>query len=388
MKDPDIPIAIPPLPERAWKPTWILKEFDLDLTIEENTPLALYTTFGIGGPARFLVRARTEEQVINSLEFARKNGCPVFILGRGSNLVVSDSGFPGLVLKMEISGITLIDEESGISISAGAGEEWDSLVQNCVGRNLAGIECLSGIPGTVGGTPVQNVGAYGQEVSEVIIRVRVVDRSTCSLIDLGNDDCRFSYRSSIFNTAERERYIVLRVDYSLKLNGEASIRYHDLRRFFDHCNHTPSIHEVREAVLKIRKVKGMVLSDQDPDSRGAGSFFKNPIASPDQTAAAEERAWALGVLAPSERIPRFHAPSGQEKLPAAWFVERAGFRKGFTSGRTGISSKHCLAIINRGGASAQDVVDLMHTIQDRVRTQFGIELHPEPVFLGFGSLNL
>ena len=348
------------------------------LTVDENVPLAPHTTLKVGGPARFLARASTEEQIIDALEFARKRACPVFILGGGSNVLISDSGFPGLVLKIELPGIR---EEPDGSISAAAGEEWDAFVRHCVDRNLAGIECLSGIPGTVGGTPVQNVGAYGAEVGEVIARVRVLDRTNASILNLSGNDCGFAYRTSIFNSCSRDRFIVLRIGFSLRPGGTPRIRYQDLQRHFSGKTRPPGLQEVRDAVLQIRDVKGMVLRDQDPDSRSAGSFFKNPVLSPEQVSGVEEKARSIGILRPSERVPRF-AAAGQEKVAAAWLVERAGFHKGFISGRAGISRKHSLAIINLGGAGAHDIVDLMRSIQERVHTLFGIDLLPEPVFIG------
>jgi UDP-N-acetylmuramate dehydrogenase len=360
-----------------------MNEYGAKVLLEENVPLAPLTTMGIGGAARFLVRAKTEEQLVDGLEFARKRGCPVFILGGGSNLVVSDSGFPGLILKIELSGIRGLEEQAGGKVSVAAGEEWDLLVQRCVDRNLAGIECLSGIPGTVGATPVQNVGAYGQEAAEVICGIRVLDRGTHAIAYLSNAECRFAYRTSAFNLADRDRYIILNVDLVLHPNGEPRIQYPDLQRFFSRSPHIPSIREVREAALQIRAAKGMVLQEHDPESKTAGSFFKNPILTPGQTISAEEKARSNGALAASEHIPRFSTPAGDEKLPAAWLVERAGFSKGFTLGHAGISSKHSLALINRGGASAREIVDLMHLIQDRIRILFGIDLQPEPVFVGF-----
>ena len=352
------------------------------LMILENAPLAPCTTLGVGGPARFLIKAATEEQVLEGLQFARNLGCPVFVLGGGSNIVVSDSGFPGLVIKMELSGIK---EEDHGRISAAAGEEWDRFVSHSVERNLAGVECLSGIPGTVGGTPVQNVGAYGEEVSDVIVGVRVLDRDSCSIEDLSCTECRFAYRASIFNSVFKDRYIVLRVDFALRPNGEPRITYQDLQRHFDGKTTFPTLGGVREAVLRIRKSKGMVLQAQDPDSRSAGSFFKNPVLSPENASVIEERARAQGLLKQGERIPRFTAPSGQEKLPAAWLLERAGFSRGHRSGRAGISTKHSLALVNCGGATAGEILDLMQSIQARVRTLFGIELQPEPVFVGFNT---
>jgi UDP-N-acetylmuramate dehydrogenase len=353
------------------------------LTVLENVPLASYTTLGVGGPARFLVRARNERHILDAMEYARARGCPVFILGGGSNIVVSDMGFPGLVLKIEIPGIRSLDGEDGAEISVGAGVEWDAFVQYCVNRNLAGIECLSGIPGTVGGTPVQNVGAYGEEVSETIFRIRVLDRNSNDIAELCRADCGFAYRSSVFNTIHKDRYIILSVDFVLGSAEKPFIDHQDLKSYFDIESQVPTISEVREAVLQIRKAKAMVLVNGDPDSRSVGSFFKNPVLSSNDTAAVEKEARAHGLLGPSESIPRVAAPGDKEKLPAAWFVERAGFHRGYTCGRTGISSKHALALINRGGASAQDILDLMRQIQANVHDLFGLDLQPEPVFVGF-----
>jgi UDP-N-acetylmuramate dehydrogenase len=360
-----------------------MRESGLACTIYENVPLAPYTTLGIGGPARFLAKARTEDQILDALYFARVRSCPVFILGGGSNIVVSDAGFPGLVLRIELPGIRDLGHEDGARVSAGAGVEWDVFVQHCVQRNFGGIECLSGIPGTVGATPVQNVGAYGEEAGEVISTIRVLDRVSQSFAQLSRMDCHFAYRSSIFNTTHQNRYIILRVDFALCFNAKPCIRHQDLQRHFG--NEIPTISEVREAVLQIREAKAMVLHDGGPDSKSVGSFFKNPVLSPDAAAGVEREARVHGILGSSERIPRFAAPEGKEKLPAAWLVERAGFHKGYAGRNAGISSKHSLALINRGGASAQDILDLMRQIQARVQTIFGVELEPEPIFVGFGN---
>jgi UDP-N-acetylmuramate dehydrogenase len=345
----------------------------------EQEPLAPYTTLGIGGPARWLAAVRTEDEILAALDFAHTHHWPVFILGGGSNIVVSDAGYPGLVLKIELPGIRPLEDRAGISV--GAGVEWDAFVEYCVSRNLAGIECLSGIPGSVGATPIQNVGAYGEEVSGVIFSIRALDRSSNHIVELASADCRFSYRSSLFNTTHTDRYIVLCVDFALQPGGAARIQYPDLQLRFG--NSVPSLGEVREAILQIRKSKGMVLHPGDPDSKSVGSFFKNPILSPEDTASAEERARKLGLLSALESLPRYAAPEGKDKLSAAWLIERAGFHKGDAYGRAGISGKHALALINRGGARAQDIVDLTHRIQARVLELFGIDLQPEPVFIGF-----
>jgi UDP-N-acetylmuramate dehydrogenase len=350
-----------------------------DLFFLEEEPLARHTTLGVGGPACRLTVAQSEDEILQALDTARAHNWQVFILGGGSNIVVSDAGFSGLVLKIGIPGIQPL--EDGSRISVGAGVEWDAFVQYCVNRNLAGVECLSGIPGSVGATPIQNVGAYGEEVGNVIFRIRALDRHSNSMVELENADCRFSYRSSIFNSTHKDRYILLRVDFALRNGGMAPIRYPDLQRRFG--NSTPSLGEVREAILQIRETKGMILHPQDPGAKSVGSFFKNPILTPEETALAEKKARKLGLLGASESLPRFAVADGKDKLPAAWLIEHAGFHKGYAHGRAGISGKHALALINRSGAKAQDIIDLMHRIQARVLELFGITLQPEPVFVGF-----
>jgi len=342
------------------------------LFIQENVPLAPLTTLGIGGSARFFIEAASESELIAAIEFAEASDLPLFILGGGSNVLVSDEGFSGLVVRVAIKGI-----ECGEQVTAGAGEDWDGFVRQCVERNLAGVECLSGIPGLVGGTPVQNVGAYGQEVSESITQVRAFDRQTKQIIELSNAECGFRYRTSIFNTTERNRYIVLAVSFALKANGEPALRYPDVKNFFADKADQPTLAEVRQAVIEIRSRKGMVIVPDDPDCRSAGSFFKNPVISAE--------AFAKLEAAANERPPSFPAGDGYVKVPAAWLIERAGFKRGFTRGRVGISSKHTLAIINHGGATAQEVLDLVAEIQARVQAEFGIALLPEPVFVGFNS---
>jgi UDP-N-acetylmuramate dehydrogenase len=362
-----------------------MKNADSVFSIQENVPLAPYTTLGVGGPARFMVRAGSEEQITGAMDFARAHGTPVFILGGGSNIVVSDRGFPGLVLKIEITGIQTLREDDA-TISVAAGVEWDSFVQHCADRNLAGVECLSGIPGTVGGSPIQNIGAYGEDVSEVFLRVRALDRNTNSVTVLNNAECRFAYRSSIFNTTHKNQYILLTVDFGLRKNGKPRIDYPDLQERFAGRAPAPTIGEVREAVLQIREAKAMVLRDSDPDSRSAGSFFRNPILTADFAAQVETKARMRRLLGAAESLPQFPAPAGKVKLSAAWFVEHAGFIKGYARGKAGISRKHALALVNRGGATAQEIVDLTHMIQDQVQMQFGVTLEAEPEFVGFEGI--
>jgi UDP-N-acetylmuramate dehydrogenase len=344
----------------------------------EQVPLAPYTTFQIGGPARWFAEAASEDDIATGVAFAAERHLPLFVLGGGSNLLVSDAGFSGLVLRIALKGITSTQKNGQVIVSSAAGEDWDGLVAYAVDAGYAGVECLSGIPGTVGGTPVQNVGAYGQEVSQTIVRVRAFDRTAGALVDLSSAACGFSYRRSIFNTVQKERYIVTRVDYALHENAPANFVYADLARYFAaHNQASPTLAEVREAVRSIRAQKGMLLVDGNSDCRSAGSFFKNPIV---PATVVDSLAKALGVERRS--IPAYPAQDGEVKLSAAWLIERAGFQKGYALGNAGISSRHTLALINRGGASAAEIVDLRDQVTDVVASRFGVRLEPEPVWLG------
>lgn len=344
------------------------------LKIRENVPLAGFTTLGVGGSARFFVEATSEESVLRAIEFASTEDIPLAIIGGGSNLVVSDDGFEGLVLRVAISGLTFADEGEFVRLVAGAGVEWDRLVAECVERNLAGLECLSGIPGWVGGTPIQNVGAYGQDVSAVIAEVRAFDRQRARIRTFDNRACGFEYRKSIFNTTSRGRYVILNVVYCLGRGTKPSVSYPDLVEFFE-GQPAPSLRRVREAVLRIRREKAMVLDPDDPDSRSVGSFFKNPLL----TANEFERLLEIAPQPP----PHFSAGEGHVKIPAAWLIERSGFEKGTRRERVGLSTRHSLALVNLGAASASDVVRFAGEIQERVGETFGVRLVPEPVLLGF-----
>jgi UDP-N-acetylmuramate dehydrogenase len=346
----------------------------------ERVRLAPYTTLGIGGPARYFLEAFHEKAVIEAAEYASHHALPLFVLGGGSNVVIDDDGFPGLVLRVAIKGISTHHEDGTVLVTAGAGENWDQFVAWCVERNLAGIECLSGIPGLVGGTPVQNVGAYGQEVSETITAVRVYDRQSGEIFTLINSACGFGYRSSIFNSTARDRYIVLEVTFALTPEGQPALRYPDVQKFFAK-NAAPSLAEVREAILQIRAEKSMVIVPGDPNSKSAGSFFKNPLVSESRFERLEEAVRRNGIIKGKETIPHFAMPDEKVKIPAAWLIEKAGFRKGHQKGRAGISSRHTLALINRGNATAGEMLQLMREIQEAVNERFGIVLIPEPVFV-------
>lgn len=338
----------------------------------EHVELAGYTTLGVGGAARWFAGAASEQDVADTVAFARKLQLPLFVLGGGSNLLVSDEGFPGLVLQMAIPGV----ERDGDVLRVGAGVVWDDFVQQTVDAGLQGIECLAGIPGTVGGTPVQNVGAYGQEVSETIVSVRCFDTVAGQYVDLSNETCGFAYRTSRFNTTERGRYIVTRVDFRLREGGAPCLKYADLRKYFE-GKPQPSLAEVADAVRVIRRGKGMVVDAGDPNSRSAGSFFRNPIVAKEMLLKVSEAA-GIGV----DVVPHWPAGEGLIKLPAAWLLEQAGFVRGYAMGRAGISSRHTLAVINRGDATAADIIALREEIIATVKLKFGIALEQEPVSVG------
>lgn len=354
------------------------------MKLEENIPLAPLTTLHVGGPARYFVEAHSEAHIKDALSFAAHRRLPLFVLGGGSNLLVADEGWPGLVLKVALPGVEYEGEGDNTIFYAAAGDNWDDLVALTVSKNCAGLECMSGIPGTVGGTPVQNVGAYGQEVAQTITRVRVLEITSGKVRDLNNAGCGFAYRTSIFNTSARGRYIVLEVGYRLRQGGTPTLEYSDLKTYFAAAACTPSLQQVREAVRKIRQSKAMLLVPGDEDCRSAGSFFKNPLVSASEAARihrlAEQRV-------PGKALPQFPAQQGLVKLPAAWLVEQSGFPKGYTCGPVGISRKHALAIVNRGGATARDIVALKDEVQKKVFALWGVRLRPEPVFVGFPAEN-
>ena len=343
----------------------------------QNVPLGPLTTIRVGGPSRWYAEVQTEEDLRTAIHWAGECRVPIFILGGGSNLVISDSGWPGLTLRIALHGIERCPWENRELFHVAAGEDWDSLVAQAVAANCAGMECLSGIPGTVGGTPIQNVGAYGQDVSETIVGVRALELATGEYRTFNKGDCGFAYRMSRFNTVDRGKFIVTLVSFALTRNGEPKIEYADLKKYFAGKD-TASLSDVRNAVRDIRRQKAMLIVEGDEDCHSAGSFFKNPVVDAATYERIAEQAANKGLVP-----PRYPAGDGRVKLAAAWLVEQSGFTKGFTSGRVGISRRHALAIVNRGGATAGEIVALKDQIQQRVRDSFGVELAPEPVFVGF-----
>jgi len=367
------------------------------------TSLADYTTLGLGGPAKAFVDASTETALIDAVTAADASGEPVLILGGGSNLVVADEGFPGTVIHVNTRGVAYADADAAdghVDVTVAAGEDWDDVVAAAVDGGLAGLECLSGIPGRAGATPIQNVGAYGHEVAEVITNVRVFDRLTGHVQIIPNESCHFAYRTSIFKSGGSPgdmgagsphagrassprgnggpaRSVVLGVTFRLARNPlSMPVKYAELAAQLGvQMGERAGVGEVRSGVLKIRARKGMVLNPGDPDTKSAGSFFTNPVLDAEQFA-------RLADTAPGP-VPRFDAGDGKVKVPAAWLIEHAGFGKGYGApGRARISAKHTLALINAGGATTTELLALAREIRDGVRAAFGVTLTPEPILIG------
>lgn len=345
------------------------------MTVESSVRLADWCTLGVGGPARWFCHAHDESAVLDALHWADERSLPVQILGGGSNVVCADAGFDGLVLHVDLPGVTLTPEGDRIAVLAGAGEVWDPLVARLVRLRLAGLECLSGIPGQVGGTPIQNVGAYGQDVSETIVRVRAVDRREGRVVDLPHAACDFQYRSSRFKRDDRDRFVVTGVEFSLA-PGPPRLAYADVCEYFDRAGVTaPSLEDVREAVLAIRRRKGMVIEPGNPARQSVGSFFINPVMT--------ERRFVELAREAAAAMPHYRVSADAIKVPAAWLIEQAGFPKGTRRGGVAVSPLQAQAIVNLGGATAADVVALAVDIKRAVWTRFHVAIVPEPVFVGF-----
>ncbi len=347
------------------------------MNIQSDVALAAWCTLGVGGPARWFCHASEQQDIMDALAWAETRRVALHVLGGGSNVVIADQGFDGLVIHVDIRGVDRTAREGRETFSAGAGEPWDAFVATTVKHECAGLECLSGIPGLVGGTPVQNVGAYGQDVSGSITHVHAVDRKTRSPVVLAADECGFEYRSSRFK--HHDRFIVSRVDFALTPQGPPTQAYADVIAFFAHSgNPSPSLAELRDAILQIRRRKGMVIENGNPANRSVGSFFVNPVISRKAFNAMSERSQCS-----EEEIPHYPIGTDYVKVPAAWLIERAGFRKGFTRGPIGVSPFQSQAIVNHGGARASDVLRLAADIKHAVWDAFDIAIVPEPVFVGF-----
>jgi UDP-N-acetylmuramate dehydrogenase len=357
-----------------------------------QVPLAGHTTLGLGGPARHFAEAADDTELVAQVWAADERGEPLLVLGGGSNLVVADEGFPGTVVHVATRGIRHEADGDGVLLTVAAGEDWDTVVAGTVADGLAGLECLSGIPGLVGATPIQNVGAYGQDVAQTLVAVRGYDRERGEVVDLTAADCGFGYRTSAFKRSLRSwapapgvtgRFVVLGVTFRLARSAlSAPVRYAELTRALGVPEHGRApLAEVRSAVLALRRGKGMVLDAADPDTRSAGSFFTNPVL--DLAAFAELERTVAATLGPETQVPTFPAGPGHVKVPAAWLIEHSGFTKGYP-GKDGarISTKHTLALTNPGTATTTALLALAREITHGVRKSFAVDLTPEPVFVG------
>jgi UDP-N-acetylmuramate dehydrogenase len=343
------------------------------LDIQHDVPLAPLTTLGLGGPAKYFARIEDEGALVTALGWAADREIRASVLGGGSNLIVPDAGYDGLVIQVAIADL---DFRGGV-VDAGAGVPWEDVVEGAVARGWAGVECLTGIPGSTGATPIQNVGAYGQEVAEVLASVRVLRRDTLELEELDHADCGFAYRDSLFKR-EPERFVVSGVRFSLRPDGAGAIRYAELAAEVD--SGAP-LAEIRSAVLRLRRRKSMVIDPEDPNCRSAGSFFLNPIVDAANAERIVEQAVAESLVVSPDDVPRYPAGEGKVKLAAGWLVEKAGFAKGTRRGPVGVSTKHALALVHHGGGTTAELLSLADEIRTRVRDRFDVELDREPRLL-------
>jgi len=344
----------------------------------DDAPLAPLTTLRLGGPARRLVTAATEQELIDAVHACDAAGEPVLLLAGGSNLVIADAGFDGTVVRVATRGVERSRAGATVHVHAAAGESWDDLVAALVADGLAGVECLAGIPGSAGATPIQNVGAYGQEVARVIHGVRVLDRTTGEIAQLRPVECGFAYRTSAFKRSAR--HVILGVTFELAVSATSEpLRYAELARALGvPAGERAPLADVRDAVLALRRAKAMVLDPDDHDTWSAGSFFTNPVLDADDF----ERLAARAAALPGPGPPRFPEPDGRVKTSAAWLIEHAGFGKGERRGAVGISTRHALALTNRGGATTAALVAFAREIAAGVEERFGVRLEPEPVLVG------
>ncbi len=354
----------------------------MTLSLSHERPLSLLTTLGLGGLAKHFVEVQDDDSLIEALQWAAREGEPVRVLGGGSNLVISDRGVDGLVLHMATRGIAFADDDTHVTVTAAAGEVFQTLVDACVDANLAGLECLTGIPGSVGATPIQNVGAYGQEVADTLEAIEVLDRRDLSRSFWPRAACGFGYRTSALKR-EPERYIVLRVRHRLLKNGAPCLRYSELSRALELSGHAqPSLRQVADAVWSLRASKSMVFDDRDPNHRSVGSFFTNPIVSVADAQRIQGLALSLGLIAEAADMPCFEAGEGKRKLAAGWLIERAGIQKGTRRGAVGVSTRHALQLVHHGGGSTAELLALADEIRRAVERVFGVSLEMEPVYWG------
>jgi UDP-N-acetylmuramate dehydrogenase len=349
--------------------------------IARNIHLAPLTTIGLGGNASYFFSCTSLDDIRAGLDFAEDHRLAVQVLSGGSNIIFRDEGFDGLVMKVDLRGVAIQEQGSVATMVVAAGEPWDSLVRQAIERGCAGIECLSGIPGSAGATPIQNVGAYGQEVRDTILTVQALDRRTREIAEFSNEQCAFAYRESRFKSRDANRFIITQVTFRLQAGGEPQIRYGELSELLESTSGTArlpggatSLEAVRSAVLTLRKRKSMVLDREDPHSRSCGSFFMNPVLSLESFSALRARLEQSGS---TEHVPAF-VTGDTVKVSGAWLVEHAGFSRGYREGGVGVSSNHSLALVNYGGTTAE-LLRLAQEIVERVEERFGIRLEREPV---------
>jgi UDP-N-acetylmuramate dehydrogenase len=353
------------------------------MKLEKDKPLSPLTTFRVGGSAKYFVEVSSERELQEALVFAHEKNVPVFILGGGSNIIIHDNGFSGVVIKNAIKGFEASVEKDAVSVTAGAGESWDSVVQRCVEKNWAGIENLSAVPGTVGAAPIQNIGCYGASFEEVADTVWAIEMATGKVREFSKEECQFEYRESFFKKAGVDAYCVTKVRMRLQKNGAANISYRDLTKYFAGRGKTPTISEVRQALIEIRTRKGMTILPGLPSYFSAGSFFKNPIVPQAEMEKIEKVAATRPDIMKRWTPWNWPQPDGRVKLSAAFLLEYTPFVKGYVRGGVGISPKHTLALINLGKADAAELVALGRDIQQNVQDLFGVLLEAEVRFVGF-----
>lgn len=349
------------------------------MQILETISLAKYTTIHLGGDARYFCSCSTVDDLKEALEFAKKNAIRFHILGGGSNTIFSDDGFDGLIIKNDLKGISFVDDGDFVVANAKAGEDWEPFAKTCVENGFAGIECLSGIPGLVGATPIQNVGAYGQEVKDTIVEVKALEISTLNEVSFSDSDCQFSYRESRFKKHDAGKYIVTEVTFRLKKNGRPTIHYPEVKRIIEAsvnlsslADGKESLEAVRKIVLSLRRKKSMVIDRNDPNTRSVGSFFLNPIVDSDQFSTISNQ-W--NKIGDGTEVPTFPFEN-KKKIPAAWLIEKSGFNKGYKKNGVGISENHTLALVNFNGTT-NALLELSKEIQAGVKNVFGVQLELE-----------
>ena len=353
---------------------------DLSSKIQTAVPLAPLTTLKLGGNAAHFMTIAHPAELAQAMTWANRSGLPVLVLGGGSNVVLADSGFPGLVMQMNTRGIHVQSAAAGVEVQVAAGEPWDAFVEYATKQGWAGVECLSGIPGSVGATPIQNVGAYGQDVSQTIARVRVLDRKSLRTQWLKPEDLAFAYRDSWLRR-NPDAFVVLDVVFQLHTRAPEAAKYGELAQALGAIQ-DPSLEQIRQTVLHLRRKKSMVLDPLDPNTASAGSFFTNPIVRQQRAEHVVAVALNCGYAAQPSEVPQWRVSDDHVKLAAGWLIEKAGFPRGLRQGAVGISSAHALALVHYGGGTAQELVALARRIQRGVYEVFNVALSAEPVFVG------